>query len=296
LTKQGRAMLRVARPLSNYESGEIVLIQDGVAVAASGNSDFDDLPDGSLGDESTSRIMIHTYPPELQSLRSGDQVDISGNDFNTISPSEGMANHANEHHPLSETQRTELIGGVADHLHSIMELMGIDLIADHNSEDSPLRIAKAWVNEIMGGRFGEAPNITTFPNHRNNRQMILSGPIRVTSLCSHHWSPFIGEAYVAYIPGTEVIGLSKLSRVVDFYARRPQIQEELTQQIADHLMESLPSAWGVAVMIRSQHQCMTCRGVKDTAALMTTSDLRGAFMNNLGARQEFFDLCRDSKV
>ena len=206
-----------------------------------------------------------------------------------------MANRANEHSPLSPSEQENMITLVGAHVSEIMRIMKIDTDSDPNSKDSPLRISKGWIQGLMRGRFGEAPKITSFPNTLAHSQMVLSGPIRVVSLCSHHWCPFIGEAYVAYIPGSEVIGLSKLARIVDFYARRPQIQEELTQQIANHVDESIPGNLGVAVMIRASHQCMTCRGVEDPGAKMTTSELRGAFFDKPAARQEFFDLCRDSR-
>ena len=205
------------------------------------------------------------------------------------------ANFANDGYHLGDEAREEMIAEVAVHLDRIMRVMGIDVDNDHNSKDSPHRIAKAWINDTMRGRFGMPPNITSFPNAANHSQMILSGPIRVVSMCSHHWAPFIGEAFVAYIPGDTVIGLSKLSRIVDFFARRPQIQEELTQQITDYLDEVIPNNVGTAVMIRASHQCMTCRGVEDPGAKMTTSELRGAFFANASARQEFFDLCRDAR-
>jgi GTP cyclohydrolase IA len=204
-------------------------------------------------------------------------------------------NRANEHSPLDDGEKQEAIEGIAEHLSSIMKIMRIDTANDHNSEDSPRRIAKSWVNDLMRGRFSPAPSITSFPNHANHNQMVLCGPIRVVSMCSHHWSPFIGEAFVAYIPKDTVIGLSKLSRIVDFYARRPQIQEELTQQIADEICLQIPDNQGVAVLLTSAHQCMTCRGVEDAHAKMTTSELRGAFFDTPEARKEFFDLCSHSK-
>lgn len=206
-----------------------------------------------------------------------------------------MQNRANEHYPLNEDEQDEIIKGISEHLKGIMSLMGIDIENDHNSCDSPHRIAKSWVNDLMKGRFNPAPSITSFPNHAHHNQMVMCGPIRVVSICSHHWSPFIGEAFVAYIPHETVIGLSKLSRIVDFYARRPQIQEELTQQIANHLDSTIPDNRGIAVLMTSAHQCMTCRGVGDSGAKMTTSEVRGAFFDDASARKEFFDLCSHSK-
>ena len=205
------------------------------------------------------------------------------------------ANNANENYLLSKREREVLITNLEAAYVNVLDLLGIDLEGDPNSRGTPLRIAKMMVNETLHGRFHEPPSITTFPNDRSMEQMVMSGPIRIVSLCSHHWQPFTGEAFIAYIPGAEVLGLSKLSRISDYYSRRPQIQEELTCQIADHITEAIPSALGIAVLIRCQHQCMTCRGVNDPNACMTTSELRGAFQHNPSARQEFFALVQQSR-
>ena len=158
--------------------------------------------------------------------------------------------NANEHNPLSDKERKMLINSIEEQMKHMMVTLNIDIREDHNSKDTPKRFAKMLINETMAGRYGPAPVITTFPNSKEYDQAIMSGPIRIESMCSHHWQPFIGEAYIAYLPDETVIGLSKLSRIAIFYAKRPQIQEELTQQIANHIEEVLGSSKGVAVMIR----------------------------------------------
>ena len=198
--------------------------------------------------------------------------------------------NANEHNPLTDKEREMLISSIEEQMKHMMVTLNIDIRDDPNSKDTPHRFAKMLINETMAGRYGPAPVITTFPNSKEYDQTIMSGPIRIESMCSHHWQPFIGEAYIAYIPDETVIGLSKLSRIAIFYAKRPQIQEELTQQIANHIEEVLGSSYGVAVMIRSQHQCMTCRGVHDINAKMTTSALRGAFKDDPATRAEFYEM------
>lgn len=204
-------------------------------------------------------------------------------------------NNANQHYPLTNPEREALVACVGEQFEQILQMLGIDTVNDHNSAGTAHRVAKMWVKELCNGRFGEEPAITVFPNASGLNQMVLSGPIRFVSMCSHHWQPIVGEAYVAYIPGQTVLGLSKLSRIVEFYARRPQIQEEMTHQVADHLDEILPDALGLGILLRSSHGCMTHRGVNDPHTQMTTSELRGVFLNNAAVRQEFFDLCRDSK-
>jgi len=195
--------------------------------------------------------------------------------------------NANESKPATDKERETMVKTIEYHMESIMISLGIDLREDPHSKGTPKRVAKMWVNEVFSGRFEEPPSMTTFPNTKEMDQAIISGPIRIESTCSHHWMPFVGEAYIAYIPGETVLGISKLSRIATHYAKRPQIQEELTEQIANHIDDVL-HAKGVAVLIKCSHQCMTCRGVHDTNAMMTTSSLRGAFKQDPATRAEFF--------
>jgi len=155
--------------------------------------------------------------------------------------------------------------------------LGFDL-DDPNLKDTPKRIAKMYVEEIFSGLLQEnEPKISVFPNDKKYSQMILSDKIYFSSMCSHHFLPFSGYAWVLYIPKDVVLGLSKFSRVVDYFARRPQLQENLTEQIKDYIIEK-SNPLGTMVVLRALHQCMHCRGVKQHAgAGMVTSAIYGEF-------------------
>ena len=200
-------------------------------------------------------------------------------------------NNANENKPRTEEEKEEMIKSLERQYAEVLTTLGIDIVNDPNSNGTPKRIAKLLVNETFAGRFNTPPKITTFPNSKEMDQAIVSGPIRIESFCSHHWQPFTGNAWIAYIPGDNVLGISKLSRVANHYAKRPQIQEELTEQIADHLTDVLDNPKGIAVLIQSSHMCMTTRGVHEQhGCVMTTSALRGAFKDDPATRSEFMTL------
>jgi GTP cyclohydrolase I len=191
---------------------------------------------------------------------------------------------------ITENERTilqeEVEGKVRDMLNSLV----IDIENDHNSMDTAKRVAKMYVQEIYSGRYQLPPRITSFPNAKSLDEMYTSGPISVRSVCSHHMQSVIGKCWVGVIPGEDVIGLSKFNRVVEWFASRGQIQEEMTVQIADHI-EKLVKPRGLAVVIKATHGCMICRGVKESAdAAMTTSVMRGKLFDNYAARAEFFQL------
>ena len=172
-------------------------------------------------------------------------------------------------------------------LQQLMEALLIDREHDHNSEDTPFRVAKMLVNETFVGRYTAPPKITSFPNVTQLDQVYVVGPIDVKSVCAHHWQPFIGSAWIGVMPETDgkLIGLSKFNRVVDHYARRGQIQEELTQQISDHLVTAIRPR-GLAVLIKTQHFCMRCRGVnQDTSTI--TCVLQGEMRDSISVKQEF---------
>jgi GTP cyclohydrolase I len=150
------------------------------------------------------------------------------------------------------------------------------------------------VNELFSGRFSEPPKITVFPNRKNVDELIISKGIEVMSVCSHHWQTISGECAIGYIPNEHVIGLSKLSRVVDWFSRRGQIQEELGEQIADYLEELMhPKALGV--VIKARHYCMIARGVRGSEAnsLMVTSVMRGLLLEEFNLRNEFLKLIEE---
>ncbi len=176
------------------------------------------------------------------------------------------------------------------HVRSMLRVLGLDVDDDPGLKDTPHRVAKMFVKELFRGLYTKAPKFTTFPNDGLCDQMIILRDIRVLSTCEHHMLPFCGRAHVAYIPkkNGRICGVSKLSRVVDWYARRPQIQERLTQQVADFLKKKLKPV-GVMVVIEAQHHCMLCRGVQEDQAVMLTSAFHGEFEDQ-AVRDEFLRL------
>ena len=190
-----------------------------------------------------------------------------------------------------------MIKEAAKHYGKYMDALGFDWRNDPNSSDTPMRVAKSFVNDLAEGCYTKAPNITTFDNVDGYDGIVFQGNIKVNSFCSHHHLPFIGVAHVAYIPTTtsKIIGLSKLNRTVEFFARRPQVQENLTMQIHDHINSLCEGNLGVAVMIEAGHNCVSCRGVKHQGASMKTSKLSGSFMDEDSARAEFYEFCRGYK-
>lgn len=170
-----------------------------------------------------------------------------------------------------------------------LDALLIDHNNDPNSRGTPKRFAKMLVDEAMRGRYYQCPPVTTFPNTRKLDEMYTTGPITLNSMCSHHLVPIIGKAWIGVVPGDRVIGLSKFNRVVEWVARRPQIQEELVVQIADELWQRLEQPRGLAVVIEATHLCMTWRGVEESvAAVMRTNVVRGCFREDAAARAEFF--------
>lgn len=172
----------------------------------------------------------------------------------------------------------------------MIETLGYD-INDQQLQETPKRMAKMYVRELFQGSFTEEPKMTVFENTEHCDSMVFLGDISVKSTCSHHFIPFLGKAYIAYIPNDKVCGISKLARVVRWFMRRPQIQEEMTKQIADYIEEKL-NPKGVAVYIEAQHLCMIARGVEEYNSMMKTSEVRGAFRDNSDARNEFFQMVK----
>lgn len=169
----------------------------------------------------------------------------------------------------------------------VLEGLGIDLNSPHFKE-TPERITRAYANELFIGLKKKKFKLTTFPlDEKSEPGMVVLQHIPVKSMCAHHLLPFVGEATVAYIPNHLLCGLSKLSRVVNFFSRKPQVQETLTSEIAQFLNNSL-NPKGVGVIIKASHLCMEMRGV-DHKGLMTTSSLLGCFLKN-PTRAEFMEL------
>ncbi|MBD2714693.1 GTP cyclohydrolase I FolE [Microvirga sp. STR05] len=183
----------------------------------------------------------------------------------------------------------EKIAGITDHFREIMQLLGLDL-TDDSLAGTPRRVAKMYVQEWFRGLHPEhRPEVRLFDNRYQYGQMLLERDITLFSCCEHHFVPIIGKAHVAYLPGENVVGLSKLNRVVQYYARRPQVQERLTRQIAEELKQSLHTD-NVAVLIEADHLCVMSRGVNDTSSSTITAEYSGAFGTDATLRAEFLRL------
>ena len=205
--------------------------------------------------------------------------------------------YANGNMILSDEEKQKMIEEAALHYGRYMSALKIDWRNDPNSSDTPMRVAKSFVNDLAQGCYTKEPNITTFENVDGYDGIVFQGNIKLHSFCSHHHLPFIGVAHTAYIPNIhgKIIGLSKLNRIVEFYSRRPQVQENLTMQIHNHIDRVCEKNNGVAVMIEANHLCACVRGVRHDAT-MKTSKLSGAFMDSKElARTEFYDFIKGLK-
>lgn len=190
-------------------------------------------------------------------------------------------------HPELETPMTgleqelsaeEKMQVIEQHFGEIMQVMGLDL-NDDSLQGTPSRVAKMFVKEIFSGlQPDNAPRITLFDNKYGYHEMLVEKDIEVRSMCEHHFMPIVGRAHVAYIPREKVVGLSKLNRVVEYFARRPQVQERMNQQVAYFLREKLQTP-DVAVIIDSDHYCVKMRGVEDSCSSTLTATYLGAFQD-----------------
>jgi len=178
---------------------------------------------------------------------------------------------------------------MAVHVRAILDELGIDP-TDPNMAETDLRVAKMYLEMFHGLEEGAEPRVTTFPNAEGYGHMVMEREIPFYSMCAHHLVPFYGKAHIAYIPNDRILGLSKFVRILEFYAKRPQLQERLTEQVADFFVDKL-SPKGAMIVIEARHLCVEMRGVKKPGALTVTSALRGVF-HNRPVRQEFLDLLR----
>ncbi len=189
---------------------------------------------------------------------------------------------------LSEAEK---ISRITKSFEDVLITLGLDLSND-SLRETPRRIAKMYVQELFACLSKDKfPRITTISNEMAYDQMVLVRQIKVLSVCEHHFQPIDGFGVVAYIPNKKVIGLSKINRIVNYFSRRPQVQERLTKQIADCL-EVLLGTKDIGVYINAKHYCVAARGVEDETSMTTTSDLRGKFKNDLQTRNEFLRHCK----
>lgn len=186
----------------------------------------------------------------------------------------------------------ELLIEVEKKIEGLLDSLIIDFRNDPNTKETPHRIAKMLINEVFSGRYSKPPKFVTFPNAKKLDELYTVGPLAVNSFCSHHFVPFTGNAWIGVIPGDELLGLSKFKRLLDWIFCRPQIQEDATIQLADLLEETIKPR-GLGIIIKAQHHCMTVRGVKQHTSLMTTSVMRGIFLKEHAARDEFLSLIKE---
>jgi GTP cyclohydrolase IA len=176
------------------------------------------------------------------------------------------------------------VDAAAEAVQDLMRALGMDP-TDPALTRTPHRVARAYAELLSPREFG----LTTFPNDEGYDELVVARDIPFTSLCEHHLLPFVGTASVGYLPGARILGLSKLARVVELFARRPQVQERMTKQVATWLDQHL-RARGVGVVVRAEHTCMTLRGVQARGATTVTSALLGTLRDDPRSRSEFLGL------
>ena len=188
-----------------------------------------------------------------------------------------------------DLDRKDKISIIETNFKQIMELLGLD-VSDDSLRETPKRVAKMYVNEIFWGLDYEAfPKCTTVNNKMQYNEMVVERNVSVQSNCEHHFVVIDGLATVAYVPKDKVLGLSKINRIVEYFSKRPQIQERLTEQIF-HTLQFILDTEDVAVMIDAQHYCVKSRGVEDTGSSTVTSRLGGGFKTDSAARAEFLNI------
>ena len=204
---------------------------------------------------------------------------------------EGLANGVAPGFPLDSAAKNAMIYEAAEAYGKFLDALGCDWKNDPNSDNTPMRVAKAYVNDLWAGRYTEMSPITSFPSDGYDG-IVIERNIPLTSMCSHHHQTIGGVVHIGYISSEKgsVIGLSKLNRVVEHFGRRGSIQEQLTSAIHNAVNEICEDNMGVIITIVATHNCVSCRGVKHKGAAMVTTKASGVFRHNgNGARQEFFD-------
>jgi GTP cyclohydrolase I len=208
---------------------------------------------------------------------------------------QGRRFHANDNiaDVIETGEIDQLIDEVATRMQAVLESLVIDTRSDHNTQDTARRVAKMYVTEVFRGRYFAAPAVTEFPNAERLNELMIVGPVKVRSTCSHHFCPIIGRVWIGLMPNehSNLIGLSKYVRLADWIMTRPQIQEEAITQIAELLMTKV-NPDGLALVMEADHFCMHWRGVKDDNAKMINSVMRGSFLKDHTLRREFLSLIK----
>jgi len=202
----------------------------------------------------------------------------------------GFANGVAPGFPFTEKEKLSMIDEAEEAFGKFLDALKCDWRNDPNSMETPRRIAKKYVLEQWAGRYDAPPSITSFPSD-GYRGMVLECNIPLTSMCSHHHETILGRVHIAYIPGEggQVVGLSKLNRLVEHFGRRGAIQEQLTIAIHQAVNKVCEGNIGVAVSVIASHQCVSCRGTGHRGASMVTNELSGVFKEKAEVRKEYFD-------
>lgn len=189
-----------------------------------------------------------------------------------------------------------MLAEVEDKVRALLESLVIDTVSDHNTQETARRVAKMYLREVFKGRYENEPAVTEFPNIEHLNELMIVGPITVRSACSHHLCPIVGRVWVGIMPNehSNLIGLSKYARLIDWVMSRPQIQEEAVTQVADLLQDKM-NPDGLAIVMDADHFCMQWRGVKDMEASMVNSVMRGSFLKDANLRREFLALVQQRK-
>ena len=207
--------------------------------------------------------------------------------------SAGQRYHANDNIAdfIEDGELGELQDEVQARMQEVLHALVIDTDNDHNTRGTAQRVAKMFVREVFPGRYAPAPAVTAFPNVSQLNELMIVGPLKVRSACSHHLCPILGQVWIGVLPNaaSDLIGLSKYARLAEWVLGRPQIQEEAVVMLADALERRIRPD-GLAVVMQASHFCMHWRGVKDDGALMRNSVMRGAFLKNATLRREFLSL------
>jgi len=201
--------------------------------------------------------------------------------------------HANDNIAefVRDGELAELKTEVQARLQEVLRALVIDTESDHNTQETAMRVAKMYVDEVFRGRFHPMPPVTEFPNAERLNELMIVGPITVRSACSHHLCPIFGKVWIGLLPNehSNLIGLSKYARITDWVMSRPQIQEEAVAMLANELQRRVRPD-GLAIVMEADHFCMHWRGVKDTDTAMVNSVMRGEFLKNANLRREFLSL------
>jgi GTP cyclohydrolase IA len=201
--------------------------------------------------------------------------------------------HANDNISafVREGELDELRAEVQAKMQDVLQALVIDTENDHNTNDTAVRVARMFIDEVFRGRYVRMPSVTEFPNVERLNELMIVGPVKVRSACSHHLCTILGRIWIGVMPNehSNLIELSKYARICDWIMSRPQIQEEAVTMLANELQERVKPD-GLAIVMEADHFCMHWRGVKDDESMMTNSVMRGAFLKGASLRREFLSL------